>query len=151
VVLRDESHAGRTYELTGPAPISPREQAQAIGDALGTTVHFIEQSRDEARAQLLQRMPGPVADSTLAVLSAPLAAEQRVSPAVEQILGRARHLRRVGGAQYRGVQVTSQSCADSSGRRPRTAPRGPALGVLRARRAASSALPGGRPRARLAC
>jgi hypothetical protein len=52
-------------------------------------VHFIEQGRDEARTQLLQRMPGPVADSTLAVLSAPLAAEQRVSPAVEQILGRA--------------------------------------------------------------
>jgi uncharacterized protein YbjT (DUF2867 family) len=36
VALRDGRHAGRTYELTGPAPISPRQRAQVIGDALGT-------------------------------------------------------------------------------------------------------------------
>jgi uncharacterized protein YbjT (DUF2867 family) len=86
-VLRDGSHAGRTYELTGPAPISPREQAQAIGDALGEPVRFVEQSRDEARSQMLRFMPEPVVDGTLAILGEPLAAEQRVSPDVEQVLG----------------------------------------------------------------
>ncbi|MDX6432262.1 MAG: hypothetical protein QOE54_4628, partial [Streptosporangiaceae bacterium] len=88
VALRDGTHAGRTYELTGPAPISPREQAQAIADALETPVRFVEQSRDEARAQLLQFMPEPVVDGTLTILGEPSAAEQRVSPDVEQTLGR---------------------------------------------------------------
>jgi uncharacterized protein YbjT (DUF2867 family) len=53
-------HTGRTYELTGPAPVSPRQQAQAIGDALGTPLRFVEQSRDEARTKMLQFMPEPV-------------------------------------------------------------------------------------------
>jgi len=88
VALRDRRHAGRTYELTGPAPSSPRQRAQAIGDALGTNVRFVEQSREEARAQMLQSMPEPVVDATLAVLGEPTAAEQRVSPAVAQLLGR---------------------------------------------------------------
>jgi uncharacterized protein YbjT (DUF2867 family) len=88
VALRDGVHAGRTYVLTGPALISPREQAQAIADALGTPIRFIEQSRDEARAQLLQYMPEAVVDATLTILGEPSAAEQRVSPHVEQILGR---------------------------------------------------------------
>jgi uncharacterized protein YbjT (DUF2867 family) len=57
VTLRDGRHAGRTYELTGPTPISPRQRAQAIGDALGTPVRFVEQRREQARAQMLQDMP----------------------------------------------------------------------------------------------
>lgn len=88
-VLRDGDHAGRTYELTGPEPVSPREQAQAIGGALGTPVRFVEQSRAEARAQMLRFMPEPVVDGTLDILGEPSAAEQRVSPTVERILGRA--------------------------------------------------------------
>lgn len=88
-VLRDGSHAGRTYELTGPAPISPRQQVRAIGDALGTSVRFVEQSREEARSQMVQFMPEAVVDGTLAILGEPSAAEQRVSPDVERILGRA--------------------------------------------------------------
>jgi uncharacterized protein YbjT (DUF2867 family) len=88
-VLRDGNHAGRTYELTGPAPVSPRQQAKAIGDALGTSLRFVEQSRDEARAKMLQFMPEPVVDGTLDILGDPLPVEQRVSPDVEQILGRA--------------------------------------------------------------
>jgi uncharacterized protein YbjT (DUF2867 family) len=88
VALRNGRHAGRTYELTGPALISPRQQAQAIGAALGTPVRFLEQSRDQARAQMLQHLPAPVADATLAVLGEPSAAEQRVSPHVQQLLRR---------------------------------------------------------------
>jgi uncharacterized protein YbjT (DUF2867 family) len=88
VVLRGGGHAGRVYELTGPALISPREQAAAIADALAEPVQFIGQSRAEARAQLLRFMPGPVADGTLTILGEPTAAEQKVSPDVENILGR---------------------------------------------------------------
>jgi hypothetical protein len=51
-------------------------------------VRFVEQRREEARAQMLQDMPEPVVDATLAVLGEPSAAERRVSPAVAQLLGR---------------------------------------------------------------
>ncbi|GAA3574790.1 NAD(P)H-binding protein [Nonomuraea rosea] len=87
--LREDGHAGRIYELTGPALVTPREQAAAIGDALGEPVRFVEQTRDEARAQLVRFMPEDVAETTLAILGEPNAAEQRVSPDVERVLGRA--------------------------------------------------------------
>ncbi|MGP3942289.1 NAD(P)H-binding protein [Streptomyces sp. 6N106] len=86
--LRGQGHAGRTYELTGPAPVSPREQARTIGDVLGEPVRFTELSREQARAEMLRFMPEPVADGTLDILGEPTADEQRVSPDVEQVLGR---------------------------------------------------------------
>ncbi|MEU4544177.1 SDR family oxidoreductase [Nonomuraea dietziae] len=89
VVLRQAGHAGRTYELTGPAPITPRERAEAIGAALGAPVRFDEQTREEARAQMLAFMPEPVVDGTLAILGEPTPEEQKVSPDVELLLGRA--------------------------------------------------------------
>ena len=87
--LREDGHAGQIYELTGPALTTPRQRAAAIGDALGEPVRFIEQTRDEARAQMLQFMPEWAVDTTLAVLGEPTLAEQQISPAIEQVLGRA--------------------------------------------------------------
>lgn len=87
--LREDRHAGQTYELTGPALTTPRQQAEAIGDALGEPVRFIERTRDEARAQMLQFLPEPVVDTTLDILGKPTPAEQRISPDVEQVLHRA--------------------------------------------------------------
>lgn len=82
-------HADAVYELTGPAPTTPRERAAALGAALGEPVRFVEQSREEALKQMLAFMPEPVAEGTLAILGEPLAAERRVSPDVERVLGRA--------------------------------------------------------------
>ena len=88
VTLCEDGHAGRTYELTGPALVTPRQAARALGAALGEPVRFDELTRAEARAGMLQFMPGPVVDTTLDILGAPTPAEQRVSPDVEQLLGR---------------------------------------------------------------
>ncbi|MEU1420803.1 NAD(P)H-binding protein [Kitasatospora sp. NPDC005751] len=89
VVLRgDGQHHGRTYVLTGPAPVSPREQAAALGDATGAPLAFVELSREAARAHLLAFMPEHVADGTLDILGAPTDAERQVSPDVERLLGR---------------------------------------------------------------
>jgi uncharacterized protein YbjT (DUF2867 family) len=87
-VLLEDGHAGRTYELTGPAPISPRQRAAAIGAALGEEVRFVEQTRAEAAAQMLRFMPEPVVEATLDALGTPMPVEQRVSPDVEQVLAR---------------------------------------------------------------
>jgi uncharacterized protein YbjT (DUF2867 family) len=88
VVLRDGTHAGRTYELTGPEAVSPRRQAAVIGEELGTPLRFVELSREQARAGMLRFMPEPVAEGTLDILGEPLAAERRVAPDVEALLGR---------------------------------------------------------------
>ncbi|MFJ8881933.1 SDR family oxidoreductase [Streptomyces sp. NPDC102402] len=87
--LREDGHAGRFYELTGPALSTPRQGAEAIGDALGEPVRFVEQTRDEARAQMLRFMPETVVETTLGILGEPGPAEQRISPDVERVLGRA--------------------------------------------------------------
>jgi uncharacterized protein YbjT (DUF2867 family) len=86
--LHEDGHAGQVYELTGPALTTPRQGAGAIGDALGEPVRFIEQTREEARAQMLRFMPEPVVETTLDALGEPTPAEQRISPHVELVLGR---------------------------------------------------------------
>ncbi|MFE6896416.1 NAD(P)H-binding protein [Streptomyces sp. NPDC057717] len=88
VVLREDGHAGRAYELTGPAAVSPREQAAALGEAIGAEVRFTELSRAEARAFMTRFMPEPVVDGTLDILGSPRPSEQRVSPDVRTLLGR---------------------------------------------------------------
>lgn len=88
VVLRSDGHSEKIYELSGPVPISPREQAAAISDALGEPVRFVELTRAEAREHLLRFMPEPVAEATLDALGQPLPVELRVSPDVRQLLGR---------------------------------------------------------------
>lgn len=89
-VLRSpEEHAGKTYVLTGPELVSPRQRAAIIAEALGEPVDFVEQSRDEAREQMLGLgVPEIVVDGTLGVLGEPLDAEREVSGAVQEVLGR---------------------------------------------------------------
>ncbi|MEO3810237.1 NAD(P)H-binding protein [Sphaerisporangium sp. B11E5] len=87
--LRKDEHTGHVYELTGPAVVTPREQADAIGAALGEPVRFVELTRAEAYARMAAFMPEPVVETSLAVLGEPNAAELRVSPDVEHVLGRA--------------------------------------------------------------
>ena len=87
--LREDGHAGQVHELTGPALTTPRQRAEAIGEAIGEPVLFVEQTREEARAQMLRFMPEPVVDTTLAIIGEPTPAERRVSPDVERVLGRA--------------------------------------------------------------
>lgn len=88
VALREPGHEGAIYTLTGPEPITPRQQAAAIADALGEPVRFLEQSRDQARTRMLGYMPEPVVEATLDALGTPTTAERSVSPDVERLLAR---------------------------------------------------------------
>ncbi|WP_248962768.1 SDR family oxidoreductase [Sphaerisporangium perillae] len=90
-VLREDGHHGATYTLTGPAATTPRARAAAIAEALGEPVRYVEQTRQEAHAQMAQFMPLPVVEGTLAILGEPTPEEQRVSSDVERVLGRAPH------------------------------------------------------------
>jgi uncharacterized protein YbjT (DUF2867 family) len=87
--LCEDGHTGCVYELNGPEAVSPRRQAEAIGVALGEPVRFVELTRAQAHARMATFMPEPVVETTLAVLGEPNAAELRLSPDVERVLGRA--------------------------------------------------------------
>ncbi|WP_426368248.1 NAD(P)H-binding protein [Streptomyces sp. E-08] len=87
--LRDPVHAGRTYVLTGPVAVSPRDQVRALAEALDVPVEFVAQSAADARAQLVRFLPEEAVDGMLSVMGAPRADEQVVSPDVERVLGRA--------------------------------------------------------------
>jgi uncharacterized protein YbjT (DUF2867 family) len=86
--LLDEGHAKQTYELTGPRLVTPRQQAEIIGTALGATVRFAELSRTQALQRMSAFMPQPIVDGTLEILGTPTAEEQRISPDVTRVLGR---------------------------------------------------------------
>jgi uncharacterized protein YbjT (DUF2867 family) len=88
-VLGEPGHEDNVYTLTGPALISPREQAAVIADALGEEVRFSELTRDEAKARMVGFMPEQVAERTLDILGDPAPAELAVSPDVQRVLGRA--------------------------------------------------------------
>ncbi|QUH03913.1 NAD(P)H-binding protein [Saccharopolyspora erythraea] len=88
VALREEGHAGRTYELTGPEAISPRRQAAVISQALGEEVAFVELSHEQAYAHMARFMPEEVIGGTLDILGIPLRAEQAISADVENVLRR---------------------------------------------------------------
>jgi uncharacterized protein YbjT (DUF2867 family) len=86
--LGDARHAGATYELTGPVAISPREQAAALSAAIGIPLTFVELTRAQAAAAWQAFMPASVVETTLDAIGQPNAAERRVSPDIERVLGR---------------------------------------------------------------
>lgn len=86
--LADDGHAGRAYVLTGPAAVSPRERTAALAEALGVPLTFAEQTREQARAEMLAYIPESVVDGTLAILGEPTPQEQKVSLDIEKVLGR---------------------------------------------------------------
>lgn len=84
-------HSGAAYELSGPAPLSQLDRVAVIAHVLGREVRFEEQSRDEARADLLANpwMTGSLADSLLDLLAASSGVrEPLVLPTVQDVLGR---------------------------------------------------------------
>jgi uncharacterized protein YbjT (DUF2867 family) len=48
--LVEDGHAGKAYNLSGPARITQREMARAIGEAIGRELTFQNVTRDEALA-----------------------------------------------------------------------------------------------------
>ncbi|CAL9650015.1 NAD(P)H azoreductase [Streptomyces sp. enrichment culture] len=63
--LTGPGHRGRTYALTGPARITPRQQARAIGTALGQEVSVEEIGREEAHRQMAPFMGDRTAHAVL--------------------------------------------------------------------------------------
>ncbi|MFD4997931.1 SDR family oxidoreductase [Streptomyces buecherae] len=67
LALTEPGHHGATYELTGPAPVSARQQVATIATALGRQVPFAEVSRGEAHAWMVAAFGPEAADAVLDV------------------------------------------------------------------------------------
>ncbi|GAA2482415.1 NAD(P)H-binding protein [Streptomyces gobitricini] len=55
--LLDPACAGRSYALTGPEPLSPRDQTDTLGEVLGRPLEFVELTEDEAVERWRSRWP----------------------------------------------------------------------------------------------
>jgi uncharacterized protein YbjT (DUF2867 family) len=86
--LRDERHEGALYELTGPALITPREQAQVLASVVGGPLTFMDLTPEQAAEAWLAFMPPTVVETTLDALGSPNEVERRLSPDIERVLGR---------------------------------------------------------------
>ncbi|KOG37170.1 SDR family oxidoreductase [Streptomyces resistomycificus] len=67
VALTEPGHRGRTYALTGPEPVTARQQVLAIAAALGRDVPFTEISRHEAHTHMAAVFGDEAADAVLDV------------------------------------------------------------------------------------
>ncbi|WP_329121338.1 NAD(P)H-binding protein [Streptomyces sp. NBC_01465] len=63
--LTEEGHENKTYTLTGPERLTPRDQTRILSEVLSRPLHFREQTHEEAKAHLTHRFPPPVAEALL--------------------------------------------------------------------------------------
>lgn len=85
--LCERGHAGSEYVLTGPQSLSQFEQIAAIGDTIGRPLRMEEISPAEARRELLDQMPGFVADMLLNAWAAAIGQPAFVTSTVEEVTG----------------------------------------------------------------
>lgn len=67
VALTEPGHRGRAYALTGPEPVSARQQVEAIAAAVGREVPFAGTTREEARGWMAEVFGEEAADAVLDV------------------------------------------------------------------------------------
>ncbi|QES51880.1 capsule biosynthesis protein CapD [Streptomyces venezuelae] len=88
VALTEPGHHGRTYALTGPEPVTARQQVEAIAAALGREVPFAEISRRQAYAQMATIFGAEAAEAVLDVTGGDVNDELlKVRDTVAQITG----------------------------------------------------------------
>ncbi|MFD0340247.1 NAD(P)H-binding protein [Streptomyces sp. NPDC127117] len=88
VALTEAGHQGHTYALTGPEPVTARQQVEAIAAALGREVPFAEISRREARTRMAAVFGVEAADAVLDVSGGDVNDELRmVRDTVSQVIG----------------------------------------------------------------
>ena len=88
-VLVRGGHGGRTYTLTGPEALTVPQQVAAISAAVGREIRYVEQSEEEARAEMLAAgRPAEVVDVLLGGKRDMPVEGYTVTSAVEDVLGR---------------------------------------------------------------
>lgn len=87
--LLDPSHAGRSYLLTGPEPLSQDDKVRLIGRAVGRDLAFEELRPEQVRAGMLAAgLPEDVPDRLLGSLADYAKQPGPTSTTVAEVLGR---------------------------------------------------------------
>lgn len=86
--LTEEGHERRSYTVYGPQSLTLRRQVSEIGAAIGREIRVEQVSRDQARTELSQVMPGPGADAILSGWERGLRAPAPTSTVVPEATGR---------------------------------------------------------------
>ncbi len=87
-VLTEPGHAGQSYFISGPEPITQRQQAEAIEAVIGEPIRIEELDPDQARAQLRRLLPEWVIEPTMAWWAATDGVACEVTDVVEKLTGR---------------------------------------------------------------
>jgi uncharacterized protein YbjT (DUF2867 family) len=86
--LLEDGHAGRTYELTGPAAVTQVEQVRLIGAAIGRELRWVELPSGMAREHLLREWGDPAfVDGALSYWASLVGHPEPVTDTVERITG----------------------------------------------------------------
>lgn len=67
IALTEPGHRGQRYALTGPAPVSARQQVATIAELLNRHIEFTEVTREHARAGMVEVFGEDAADAVLDV------------------------------------------------------------------------------------
>lgn len=67
VALTEPGHRGQRYALTGPAPVSARQQVETIAGLLNRDIEFTETTREQARPSMVAVFGEDAADAVLDV------------------------------------------------------------------------------------
>ncbi|MEU8319601.1 SDR family oxidoreductase [Nonomuraea sp. NPDC048881] len=89
--LLDDGHAGKAYELSGPASLTTADRVRILGEVLGRDLRLEELSPEQAREQMIAHTPAPVVDSMLTLFASFVGRAADVSPAVRELTGDAPH------------------------------------------------------------
>lgn len=88
-ILTDGGHAGHSYVLTGPQPLTPADKAAALSAATGRAIHFTHLTDDQARALWRSEgWPEEGIDFMLHMWATVPATVAEVTSCVERVTGR---------------------------------------------------------------
>lgn len=89
VALTSTGHEGKTYSLSGPEVLTPRQQVEQIGAAIGRPLKLIEVPEAGARAGMMKAgMTEEMANSILELMRSGVgAAHEQVTTAVRDVTG----------------------------------------------------------------
>ncbi|MFY0758662.1 NAD(P)H-binding protein [Metabacillus dongyingensis] len=87
--LIGDSHAGKTYTLTGPEVLTVFDKVRILGAEIGRDIQFFELTEDQARERMrVQGAPEDAIDFVLGWYANPPKSAYTVVPTVEQVTGR---------------------------------------------------------------
>jgi uncharacterized protein YbjT (DUF2867 family) len=87
--LTEQEHAGRSYRLTGPAPLLPAERLAILGQVLGRDLRLLPQSDQDARSAMSAAMPAPMVEAFFEFSRGGTYLDDQVTGTTADLLGRA--------------------------------------------------------------